>query len=48
MSLFDVFKPKPKPTPEPTEPMLKPNPDAKIQRTPKELELMANWKRHQQ
>lgn len=45
MSILDIFKPKAKP--EPTEPMLKPNPDTKIQRTPEEQELIANYVRHQ-
>ena len=44
MSFLDRFKPKPA-TPE--QPMLKPNPDEKIQRTPEELALIdAYLRRH--
>ena len=41
---FDLFRPRPQ---EPTVPMLAPNPDEKITRTPEELELIANWQRSQ-
>ena len=42
-NLFDLFHPRPQ---EPTVPMLAPNPDEKIRRTPEELELIAAWERH--
>ena len=44
MSLLDLFRPPPQ---EPTVPMLAPNPDDRIQRTPEDLELIANWQRSQ-